>query len=455
MIAPARVAALRILAEVDSGRADLPTALARHRTSLADDRDRALASEIATGVQRWRAALDHLIAAASNRPIDRLDPEVLEILRLGLYQLLHLTRVPAAAVVDDAVKLTRKIGKSSAGGFVNAVLRSVSRRRKSLLLPPRPTDPSDRDAALEYLSVTLSHPRWLVARWLDRVSFEAAERWAWFDNRPAPLTLRANRFLVTPEDLRERLSQLNVTVRPGRFAPDALLVEEGNPLGRSDVPAEWFLVQDEASQLVPLLAGASPVRLTLDACASPGGKTTALAAAMKEGGLVVACDVRARRIDLLRRTVARMHAANVSIVRSDLKRPAPFRPVFDRVLVDAPCSGLGTLRRDPDIRWHRREADIQTLARDQLAMLGHAAAAVAPGGRLIYATCSSEPEENEGVADEFLRLSPAFVHVDAGSVHPTLPRELIDDRGRLRTAPDRHGLEAFFGAVFERARSNL
>ena len=455
MIAPARVAALRILTEVDSGRADLPSAVARHRPSLDDERDRALASEIAAGVQRWRGALDHLVAAAAKRPIDRLDPDVLEILRLSLYQLLHLTRVPAAAVVDDAVNLTRRIGKTSAGGFVNAVLRSVSRNRKALPLPPRPADPADRGAALEYLTVTLSHPRWLAARWLDRLGFDAAERWASFNNRPAPLTLRANRFLATPEELRERLSQLEVTVRPGRFAPDALIVEEGNPLARSDAAAGWFLVQDEASQLVPLLAGAAPVRLTLDACASPGGKATALAAVMKDSGRVVACDVRARRIELLRRTVDRMQASNVSIVQSDLGKPLPFGPVFDRVLVDVPCSGLGTLRRDPDIRWRRREPDLQALAHDELVMLRHAAAAVAPGGRLIYATCSSEPEENERVADDFLRLSPGFVHVDAKIVHPMLSPELIDARGHLRTAPDRHGLEAFFGAVFERTRSNL
>src|SRR5262249_1697194 len=158
-------------------RTDLPTAIAASRKSLRDDRDRALAAEIATGVQRWRAALDHLITAFSKRPIDRLDPEVVEILRLSVYQLLHLTRVPRAAVGDDAVKLAKRANKKSATGFVNAVLRSLSRARRQLPLPARPTDPSNRLAALDYLSVTLSHPRWLVERWLERYGFESTESW--------------------------------------------------------------------------------------------------------------------------------------------------------------------------------------------------------------------------------------------------------------------------------------
>ncbi len=156
-------------------------------------RDRALATDIAAGVQRWRATLDHLITTLSHKPLDRLDPEIVEILRLSAYQLLHLTRVPAAAVVDDAVNMAGRAGKKSARGFVNAVLRSLSRSRRALPVPPRPADARDRDAALAYLSISLSHPRWLVERWLDRFGFDDTERWLQFNNLPAPLTLRANR----------------------------------------------------------------------------------------------------------------------------------------------------------------------------------------------------------------------------------------------------------------------
>jgi 16S rRNA (cytosine967-C5)-methyltransferase len=449
MIAPARVAAYEILRAVSAGRADLPSAIARARASLPDERDRALAAEIGTGVQRWRAALDHVIAAFARRAVLRLDPEVLEILRLSTYQLLHLTRVPAAAVVDDAVSLTRRAGKRSAAGFVNAVLRTVSRRRNALPLPPPPENPADRAKAIEYFSTTLSHPVWLAARWYDRYGYAAAEAWLRFDNAAAPLALRTNRIRLSSDELTRQLRDRGIAVDAGRFAPDALIVREGQPLRDPGAEAGWFVVQDEASQLVALLAGPEPGPRVLDTCAAPGGKTTAFAGANR-GGLIVASDVRSRRMALLQRTVAATGAANVALVQADLLRPLPFTDRFDCVVVDAPCSGLGTLRRDPDIRWRRDEADLSSLATAQLTMLRHAAAAVAPGGRLVYATCSSEPEENEQVAAAFLSTASGFLPLDARLAHPALPAETVDESGHLRTEPHRHGLEAFFGAVFSR-----
>jgi 16S rRNA (cytosine967-C5)-methyltransferase len=448
MIAPARVAAYVILRAVSAGRSDLPAAVAQARSSLPDERDRALAAEIATGVQRWRAALDFLIVEFSKRPLERLDPEVVDILRLSAYQLLHLTRVPASAVVDDGVKLTGRAGKKSAAGFVNAVLRTISRKRTALPLPPRPATTSPSEAAVAYLSVTLSHPRWLVERWYDRLGFDAAEQWCLFDNTAARLTLRANRLRLTRDELAAQLVAVGVRTTPGRFAPDAIIVVEGQPLADPGADAGWFVVQDEASQLVVLLAGETPGQLVLDACASPGGKTTALAAAIT--GRVVACDVRTRRMDLLRRTIRATGAGNVLLVQADLLNPLPFTRSFDCVVVDAPCSGLGTLRRDPDIRWRRREEDLLALARAQQRMLRHAAEAVAAGGRLVYATCSSEPEENEHVVEAFLRGSGEFAPVDARQVHPLMPADVVDQFGHLRTTPHLHGLEAFFGAVFRR-----
>jgi len=450
MIAPARSAAYEILSAVEAGRADLPDALAATRATLRDDRDKALAAEIAIGVQRWRAALDHLIAHFAKRPTRRLDREVLEILRLSAYQLLHLTRVPAAAIVDDAVDLTGRVGKRSASGLVNAVLRAISRHSRALPLPPRPDDSGDRQRALEYLGVTLSHPRWLVSRWYDTYGFAAAETWLRFNNAPAPVTLRANPLRNTPRELIERLGRDEVVVHSARFAPDALIVAEGHPLRGEGLDAGWFVVQDEASQLVTLLAGFEPGALVLDACASPGGKATALAAGMQGRGLLVACDVRDRRMDLLRRTVAASGATNVRLAQADLLRPLPFVRAFDCVFVDAPCSGLGTLRRDPDIKWRRQEDDLPALAAAQLEMLRNAAAAVAPGGRLIYATCSSEREENESVVDAFLGAAADFSPVDLAT-RTAVPPAVINERGHLRTYPHVHGLEAFFGAVFARS----
>jgi 16S rRNA (cytosine967-C5)-methyltransferase len=450
MIAPARAAAYDILSTVGSGIANLSDALATTRATLRDERDRALAAEIAIGVQRWRASLDHLIVTFAKRPIHRLDGEVVEVLRLSAYQLLHLTRVPAAAVVDDAVNLTGRVGKRSAAGLVNAVLRAIARNRRALPLPPRPSDPDDDRRAIEYLSITLSHPEWLASRWLQRFGFEATERWLQFDNAPAPLTLRANRLRNTPDELIERLRRDQIVVSRARFGPDALIVEEGQPLGGAGLEAGWFVVQDEASQLVSLLPGPDPGARVIDCCASPGGKTTALAAAMQGRGLLVACDIRSRRMDLLRRTVTASGAGNIRLVQADLLRPLPFSSRFDCVLVDAPCSGLGTLRRDPDIKWRRREDDLPTLAAAQLAMLGNAAAAVAPGGRLIYATCSSEPEENESVVEGFLARWPEFSACALSTATTSLPPAVINQQGHLCTYPHIHGLEAFFGAVLSR-----
>jgi 16S rRNA (cytosine967-C5)-methyltransferase len=449
MIAPARIAAYDILRAVTSERLDLPAAIADARDALPDDRDRSLAAEIATGVQRWRNMLDHLIVQFAGRSIERLDSEVVDILRLSIYQLLHLTRVPASAVVDDAVKLTRRAAKTSAAGFVNGVLRAVSRRRRVLPLPAVPADETDREAALSYLTITLSHPRWLAARYLDRHGFADARAWLEFNNQPAPLTLRINSLRNTRTELLDWLANDDVQVRATRFAPDGLIVTGGQPLRGSGLSDGRFVVQDEASQLIALLAGDAPGGRVLDACAAPGGKTTALAAAMS-GGLLVASDVRDRRMALLGRTVAASGARHVRLVQADLLRPLPFAVAFDCVVVDAPCSGLGILRRDPDIRWKRSEADLSVLAAAQIAMLRHAAAVVRPDGRLVYSTCSSEPEENEGVVAEFLSGAPAFSLLSARRASSRLSAEVIDSDGFLRTLPFRHALEGFFGAVFHR-----
>ena len=448
MIAPARLAAYDILRAVSDGRADLPHALARARAQLTDERDRALAGEIATGTLRWRAAFDHVIAAFAGRPVEKLDREVIDILRLSVFQLLHLDRVPASAAVNDAVNLTRKAGKKSAAALVNAQLRRVSRERKKLPLPPRPAGvPQEREAVLDYLSVTLSHPRWLVARWLVRYGFEAAERWAQFDNAPAALTLRANRLRIAREDLSQRLRAHGVETEAGQFAPDALIVRSGNPLLTPLADEGLFVVQDEASQLVAEFVNLrSPARV-LDACASPGGKATALAAMTGDAGLIVACDVRPRRVELLAQTVRASGARSVRIVHADAAQPLPFGELFDVALVDAPCSGLGTLRRDPDIRWRRADSEFPQLARLQLSILQHTAAVVRPGGLLVYSTCSSEPEENEEVVAAFTERNRGWHEPAAGPHKPDGVARVLTAEGRLRTFPFRHGLEAFFAAM--------
>ena len=452
MTAPARAAAHRVLREVHAGRFDLATAQARARRALRDPRDRALAAEIAAGVLRWRARIDHLLAHVASRELARVDPDVLDVLRAAAHQILHLERVPDHAAVDDAVALTRSIRKTSAAGFVNAVLRALAGRPPLDALPARPVaDPGhgeiDREQALAYLSITCSHPRWLAERWLDRHGFAAAERWTAFNNAPAPVTLRVNTIKTSITDLTAQLAERGVDVAPGRWSARTLVVREGNPLATDLAGQGLFLVQDEASQLVAELAAAQPGQRVLDACAAPGGKTVALAGGMADRGLIVAADLRPARVALLARTLAACGCRSARVVRLDGRTALPFRPVFDRVLVDAPCSGLGTLRRDPDIRWRCAPGELPALAATQLALLDAAAAVVAPGGRLIYATCSSEPEENELVVERLLDGGAPFERERPRS-RALAP--LTDSQGQLRTLPHRDGLEAFFAAVLRR-----
>ena len=447
----ARTAAWRVVQAVLGGD-DLPRALAAFRDPLADHRDRAMVTELAVGVFRWLAALDHVVLHAADRPRDRIDRDVLTVLRLGAYQLLYLDRVPPAAAVNESVRLVKQIGKSSAAGFVNAVLRRVAAVRQAPGLPLPPGEAADRETALAYLSVTASHPRWLVERWLDRYGFPIAADWTRFNNTAPPLTLRANRLRVTRQALAQQLAGHGVQTEPTRFARDGLTVLGGNPYRTPLAGRGLFLAQDEASQLVAELVGARPGERILDACAAPGGKTSALAGAMGRRGMIVAGDLRPARLRLLRRTLASLDAATAGVVRLDLRCGIPFGPVFDRVLVDAPCSGLGVLRRDPEIRWRRHPADLRRFAAGQLSMVSHAAGAVRPGGHLVYATCSSEPDENENVVAAFLDAHPDFEPVRPEWTGPAPPGlgAVLDDRGRLSTTPFRHRLDAFFAVVLRR-----
>lgn len=448
MTAPARTAAFHALRAVADGKADLPAALARSRLDLPDERDRSLAAEIVHGAERWRRSLDALVEHYARRSATAIDLDILHILRLSLFQILHLDRVPASAVVSDAVDLTRLARKSSASGFVNAVLRATLRERNRLPLPPRPASPTDRPATLAYLGVTHSHPEWLVGRWLDRHGFDAAERWVRFNNETPRLTLRANTLRTTREAVAAALAADGVETEPTTYAPDGLVVMSGNPL-RTALDGS-FVVQDEASQLVAYAVGARPGDRVLDLCASPGNKTMGMASDMRDEGLLVACDVRARRVGLLHRTIRAGGPRSVRLVHVSATASLPFRASFDRVLVDAPCSGLGTIRRDPDLRWRRFEGDLPMFAEQQVMLLRRAAETVAPGGRLVYATCSSEPEENESVVGAFLSERGDFAPVDLRAENVPVLAPLVDSRGFLRTLPFAHRLEAFFAAAIRR-----
>lgn len=435
MIAPARLAALDALRQIDGERLDMGEAIARARKSLADERDRALLLEIVSGTLRMRAAIDHQLALRLSRPLARLDALVRDILRLSAFQLMYLTRTPSSAIINDAVDLTRRGGKTSATGLVNAVLRSLNRDRQKLAWPERPADGSDLEAMAAYFAIVHSHPRWLVARWLARYGVDDTERWLAFNNQGPPLCLVPNRTLASREALEEELKADGVETRHTSRAAHGLHVVGGQALATRAFREGRCLVQDEASQLIGELVGAQRGERVLDLCASPGGKTVAMAAGLGPTGLIVASDVRRHRLRVLTDTLGRCRLARVRVIHVPPLGTLPFMPAaFDRVLIDAPCSGLGTVRRDPDIRWRMAEADLPALAATQLDLLNRTAGLVKPGGVLVYSTCSSEPEENQEVVAAFLTTHPEFT-----------------ETRRHQTLPFRDGLEAFYGSVLARA----
>lgn len=443
-MASVRVLAARVLMAVESRRATLGAEVDRARRGLTDERDRGLLLELTSGVCRWRAELDACLETCSQRPLDTIDAPLLATLRVAMYQLRHLDRIPPHAVVHESVEAARALDAPRAAGFVNGILRAYLRTRDTIALPPRPVAGSTRRQQLAYLSVTLSHPRWLMARWLDRFGFDETESWCQFNNASPDLTVRARWPGPDAATLINTLEQGGVHATRGLFAPDVVRLAPGvlgsiDPNLRSDL-----LVQDEGSVVVAHAAGARPGERVLDLCAAPGGKTMVLWADMNAQGHLFASDTRPARMQILRET---LHEAGIPehLAVLDATRPLPFGPgTFDRVFVDVPCSGLGTLRRDPDVKWAVTLESLPGLAATQRSILAQAASVVRPGGTLVYATCSSEPDENDEVVDAFLAESGSFVNepIDATAGFGAL----IDERGRLRTTPPRHGLDAFFAA---------
>ena len=449
---PARLAAARVLLAVDRGRTTLSMELERHRAGLEEERDRGLLFELVAGTLRWRNELDALLRACTTRRLTTVDVPVLAALRLGAYQLTHLDKIPQHAVVHESVELARELGRARAAGFVNAVLRRLARGRPPHALPIRPEPTASRVNQLAYLTTTLSHPAWLVERWLDRFGFDAAERWCQFNNESPDVTLRSQGRL-TPLEIVAALGRAGVAAAPTRWVRDAVQVPPGS-VGR--IPEELtreIAIQDEASQIVAHAVGADANERVLDACAAPGGKTVIIASDMQRRGVLVAADHRPGRLQLLRGVLDRA-GVTAPVVQIDASRALPFGAIFDAVLLDAPCSGLGTLRRDPDLKWARDAADLAAFAATQRAMLSEAAAVVRPGGRLLYSTCSSEPEENEHVVRAFLASHTDF------SAAPAVPGpavadadQLVDERGFLRTLPFRDRLDAYYAALLVRRQA--
>ena len=398
----------------------------------AERRDRALASALCYGVLQNRTLIDETIRAVSTQPLQRIEPKVLDILRLSVCQLLFLDKIPASAAVNEGVRLCRELGYARAAGFVNAVLRRIAAK------PGLPETGIDAEG----LALRWSHPLWLTRLLLDTLGPEEAEAFLRLDNTPAPLDLQVNTLKTTAEALRSSLAAEGVAAEPHPFLPDCLRTERGGDLTALRSYQEGgFYVQDAGAKLAVLAADPRPGTRILDACAAPGGKS--FASAILSGGTaeILSCDCRARKLDRLRDGARRLGLEGISVAAADAGAYQPeLDGAFDLVLADVPCSGLGVIRKKPEIRW-KDPAEFEGLPEKQLRILKNVSRYVRPGGLLLYATCTVRPEENGDIVARFLAEAPGFSPEDF-----SLPDGVPSERGARQLWPQRHGTDGFYFA---------
>ncbi|MEK6325685.1 MAG: 16S rRNA (cytosine(967)-C(5))-methyltransferase RsmB [Acidobacteriota bacterium] len=444
-VSPARRRAYDILFRVEMERAYasvLAAALAEPNLSR---EDRALAQEIVLGVLRWQRSLDYFIERYSGRPINRFDLPVLIALRIGLYQLRFLDRIPQSAAVNESVNLVKRARAASAGGLVNAVLRKAA----SNLAEKAGEGIAD---PLERASVELSHPRWMLERWQAALGDEETRQLALANNAPAPTAFRVNTLRTTVNQAITQLKAEGVMTRESELAPGAFIAESGpSSIIAQAAQRGLIYVQDQASQLVSILLDPRSGHRVLDLCAAPGSKSSHIATLTEGKAWVIACDRHPQRLNSLRATCQRLGIDSVDALALDATEMLPFEEgaqKFDRVLVDAPCSGTGTLRGNPEIKWRLSPDDITRLSKLQLSLLERAASSVGSAGRLVYSTCSMEREENEEVVYRFLQSGAPF-----RALKPTARSDVITSDSFVRTFPHRQGTDGFFAAVLEKVRS--
>lgn len=405
--------------------------------SRLDALDCGLLNELVYGVVRWRKKLDWILRQFVDSRF-QLDLKSRNILRLGAYQLLHLDRVPPHAAIYETVELAKP--KRKHAQFINAVLRSVQRNANRLEFSSLQADP------LQHISISLSYPQWLVKRWLIHYDAEWTLAFCRASNQIAPLSIRLNSLKTNREELIESLTADSVTVKESQISPDGLILADSPSLQSLQAYRNgWFYVQDESAMLVAHLLNPQPEKKVVDLCAAPGGKTSHIAQLMGNTGQIVAVDVSQDRVRRIEENCQRLGITNIlPQVANSVNDSLEFVKYADFVLIDAPCSGFGTLRRHPDIRWNKSPEQINELAQLQLNLLQNAVRHVKPGGVLVYSTCSTEPEENEMVVRRFLKNRPNIVIENAGEFLPAMPPHAITSEGFLQTFPHEHGTDGAF-----------
>ena len=403
--------------------------------------DRSLITRIVYGTLRMRGRLDWIIDHLYKGDFLSMDVSIKNILRAGLYQLLFTDRIPDFAVVDEAVEITKKTNPAGSG-LVNAILRNAIRKRDRIAYPDIQEDPA------YHISVFHSHPLWMVRKWIGTFGVEETAMLCKANNEIPLVALRVNILKINREKLIDECSRQGMEVKATSFSPDGLIISHPAMSVREMAfyKGGHFQIQDEASQLISRLVDPKPGENVLDVCAGTGGKTTHLAAIMNNRGRITALDIGEKKITALRKNAGRLGATNIDTQIGDAREMPgeSFYGSFDRILVDAPCTGLGTLRRNPEIKWRTTEGDPKKFSVLQKAILASAARYLKKGGSLIYSTCTITTEENEEVVADFMAHHRDFI-----CIHPpdAINSFLVDDRGYFRSYPHKHGIDGFFGAV--------
>jgi 16S rRNA (cytosine967-C5)-methyltransferase len=412
-----------------------------------DRRDKNLTFALVYGVLRTRGRLDWILNQFAKKGVDDIHPEVLNILRVALFQVFFMTRIPESAAVNTAVELSKKTSPPWVVRFVNGLLRGILRRRDNIAWPDKTADP------LLWLSVEQSFPKWMLKRWASRYGFDQTEALCRFFNTIPPLSLRTNTLKTTRDNLMAILLPFSEKVMPAPFAPEGIQVYGLTPSVHELDPFQQglFQVQDEAAQLVSHVLDPRPNETILDACAGLGGKTGHIAQLMENKGAIIALDSHAGRLEKLKAQMGNLGISIISVLRHDLNKPLDPSMSFDRVLLDAPCSGTGVIRRNPDTRWAIKQKDFSRYRKNQLQYMVHAALAVRPGGTLVYSVCSIEPEETDDVVAGFLEKHPEFARTPLPGPARDFPGVQVEKEGQVRSSPHVDQMDGFFIAALKKS----
>lgn len=431
-----REIALKVINDVLINEAYANIALAHeiNRRQLSEQ-DRRFITELVYGTIKTGKTLDWLLMQFVSRSLDKVAPVIRNILRMGVYQLFFLSKVPASAACNQSVELTKKYGHAGTVKFVNGVLRNIARNKETIKYPDKDQDP------VKHIALKYFHPEWLVRRWMESLGLEACEKLCEFNNKTPALSVRTNNLKITREELIAILATQGVNAEPSQLVPEGIVCTEHPSLSQVEALAQGlFQVQDESSMLVAHVLGGRAGEFIIDACAAPGGKSTHIAALMDNQGKVLSLDIHPHKLSLIADNASRLGIDIIETAHRDATTIGKeYFQMADRVLVDAPCSGLGVLRRRPDSRWRKSPEQLQELPILQNRILNSAADCVKPGGILVYSTCTIGPEENDEVVKNFLAQRKDFSLDNTGSYLPQ-PRE----DNTVQLWPHTDGVDGFY-----------